>query len=77
MQVNVFVSRHDGQLRNEFLVLPLDLKAPVPKQYRVGWRYFATTNTTDHLFGDIDALAIEAEIGANGFAVVHPAPERQ
>lgn len=78
MQVNVFVSRQDGRLSNEYLVLPMDLKAPVPKQYRIGWQYYATTSTTDNLFGDIDALAIEAEIRASGFAVVSPeVPDRR
>jgi hypothetical protein len=78
MQVNVFVSGQDGRLGNEYLVLPMDVKAPVPKQYRADWHYYATTSTTDNLFGDIDALAIEAEIRASGFAVVHPqVPDRR
>ena len=76
MQANVFVSWQDGRLRHEYLVLPMDLKAPVPKQYRVGWKYFTTTSTTDQLFGATNALAIEAEISASGFAVVHPEPNR-
>jgi hypothetical protein len=76
MQVNVFVARHDGELGNEYLVLPMDPKAPIPKKYRTGWQYIAITSTTDHLFGDVDAVAIETEIKASGFAVVHPAPDR-
>jgi hypothetical protein len=78
MQVNVFVSRQEGRSRNEYLMLPMNVKAPVLKQYRVGWQYYATTSTTDNLFGDIDALAIDAEISASGFALVDPeVPDRR
>ena len=78
MQVNVFISRSSGHLQDELLVLPMTPKAPIPKQYRVGWRYFATTDTTDAMFGDVDARAIEVEISSCGFAVVSPeAPDRQ
>ena len=72
MQVNVFVARESGQLADGLLVLPMVPKAPIPKQYRIGWHYFATTGTNDAMFGEIDARAIEVEIETSGFALVKP-----
>jgi hypothetical protein len=72
MQVNVFVTRENDQLQGELLVLPMVPKAPIQKQYRIGWRYFATTDTADAMFGEIDARAIEVEISSTGFAIVSP-----
>lgn len=78
MQVNVFVTRIEGKLQHELLVLPLSPQAAIPVQYRSGWNYYATVDTADRLFGDIDAKAIEAELEAAGFAVVVPeAPNRR
>lgn len=78
MRVNVFIVRENGQLTNELLVLPLSPEAAIPKERRDNWRYYSTVDTADSLFGDIDARAIEAEIGANGFALVVPvAPDRR
>ena len=77
MNVNVFVTRVDGALQTELLVLPLSPQAAIPPQYRVGWNYYATVDTGDRMFGDIDARAIETEIAKSGFAVVKPtAPDR-
>jgi hypothetical protein len=72
MQVNVFVARAKDQLHNKLLVLPLSPQAAIPAQYRKDWKYYATVDTGDRMFGDIDALAIEAEIASIGFALVKP-----
>lgn len=78
MNVNVFVTRVDGAVQTELLVLPLSPEAAIPPQYRTGWNYYATVDTGDHMFGDVDARAIEVEIALNGFAVVKPeAPDRR
>lgn len=78
MQVNVFVNRTDGKLQNELLVIPLTPQAPVPPQYRNGWSYYATVETGDHMFGGVDARAIEAELAVTGFAIVMPkVPDRR
>ena len=78
MRVNVFITRTEGKLQNELLVLPLSPQAAIPQQYRSGWNYYATVDTGDRLFGDIDARAIEAELAAAGFAVVIPqVPDRR
>ncbi|WP_299753155.1 hypothetical protein [Devosia sp.] len=53
-------------------------EAAIPPQYRVGWTYYATVDTGDRMFGDIDARGIEAEIASSGFALVKPeAPDRR
>lgn len=70
MHVNVFVTRADGKLKEQLLVLPLTPRAAIPAQYRNGWSYYATVETGDHMFGGVDALAIEAELAATGFAIV-------
>ncbi|MGV8830424.1 MAG: hypothetical protein ACOH2N_00490 [Devosia sp.] len=72
MNVNVFVMRVDGALQAEMLLLPIVPRAPIPDKYRVDWEYFATVDTADGLFGDIDARAIEVEMASSGFAVVVP-----
>ncbi|MGV8830357.1 MAG: hypothetical protein ACOH2N_00135 [Devosia sp.] len=72
MNVNVFVMRVDGALQAEMLLLPIVPRAPIPDKYRVDWEYFATVDTGDGMFVDIDALAIDIEIAASGFAVVIP-----
>jgi hypothetical protein len=77
MQVNVFISREAGHLHDKLLVLPMAPKAPIPKTYRVGWQYFATTDTADAMFGNVDPRAIEVELSSNGFAIVSPhAPDQ-
>jgi hypothetical protein len=78
MQVNVFVTRTDGQMQNQLLVLPLSPHAAIPQQYRQGWSYYATVDTGDHMFGDVDAVAIEKELANSGYAVVSTkAPDRR
>lgn len=78
MQVNVFVTRIDGQLQHELLVLPLSPQSSIPTQYRDGWTYFVTVETGDQIFGNIDALSIERAIATSGFAVVKPrVPDRR
>lgn len=78
MNVNVFVTRVDGALQNELLILPLSPQAAIPPQYRVGWNYYTTVDSGDRMFGDIDTLAIEAEIAKSGFALFRPsAPDRR
>jgi hypothetical protein len=77
MQVNVFVTRVEGQLQNNLLVLPISPQAAIPDQFRRGWNYYATVDTRDHIFGDVVAVAIEIEIANTGFAVVTPkVPDR-
>ncbi|MGB3337811.1 MAG: hypothetical protein WBA73_11580 [Devosia sp.] len=78
MQVNVFVARVDGKLSNDLLVLPLAPHSAIPDQYQDHWKYYATVETGDRIFGDVVASAIEAEIGKVGFAVVTPTvPDRR
>lgn len=78
MQVNVFVTRSEGELQRELLVLPLSPEAAIPEQYRSGWNNYATVDTGDRMFGDVDARAIEIELASSGFAVVTPqAPDRR
>ena len=72
MQVNVFITREDGQLQNKLLVLPISPQAAIPPQYRVGWVYYARVDTQDQMFGDLDAVTLEAKIAAEGFAIVVP-----
>ena len=78
MQVNVFITRQQGRLGTQLLVLPINPQAAIPKEYRDGWRYYSTVNPGDRMFGDIDARAIEAELAASGYAIVTPeAPDRR
>jgi hypothetical protein len=77
MNVNVFVMHVEGALQAEMLVLPLEPSAPVPEKYRTNWQYFATVDTSDKLFGGIDARAIEVEVASSGFAVVAPGEPRR
>lgn len=75
MNVNVFVTRVDGQLLNELLVLPFSAQSALPKEYRSGWTYYVTADTGDPIFGEVDAVTLEAEIASLGFAVVKPKVE--
>jgi hypothetical protein len=78
MQVNVFVMRRDGETPSELLVLPMPPEAATQEKYQIAWNYYATVDTGDRMFGEIDARAIEAEIAASGFAVVTPqVPDRR
>ena len=72
MNVNVFVMRIHGAIQAEMLVLPLVPSAPIPEKHRSGWSYFATVDTCDGIFGEIDARAIEVAIASSGFALVTP-----
>lgn len=78
MQVNVFITRQDGQLQNKLLVLPISPQSAIPPQYRVGWVYYATTSTADRMFGDVDDVTLEEQIADKGFAIVTPElPDRR
>ena len=78
MQVNVFITRKAGELQRELLVLPMSPQAAIPPEYRSGWTYYATVDTGDRMFGDLGAVAIEAELAKSGFVVVTPtAPDRR
>lgn len=78
MRVNVFVSAVEHALAAKMLVLPDEVQAAMPEDYRAGWTYFATVDTADGIFGDIDARAIEIEMSANGYAVVQTTvPDRE
>lgn len=78
MQVNVFITRSEGQRQRELLVLPMSPQSAIPLEYRSGWNYYATVDTGDRMFGDIDARAIETELANSGFAIVTPlAPDRR
>lgn len=70
MQVNVFITRANGQLQNQMLVLPLLPQSAIPPKYRTGWKYFATVDTGDRLFSGIDSKAIEVELASSGYALV-------
>lgn len=74
MQVNVFITRENGQLQNKLLVLPITPIAAIPKEYRDGWRYYATVPSTDAMFNGVD---VERSLADKGFAVVEPeVPDR-
>jgi hypothetical protein len=78
MQVNVFITRSKGQLQRELLVLPMSPQSAIPPEYRSGWNYYATVDTRDQMFGNVDARAIETELANSGFAVVMPqTPDRR
>jgi len=78
MQVNVFVTRTAGQLQRELLVLPMSPEAAIPPKYRTGWNYYATVDTGDRMFGDLNAQSIERELASSGHVVVTPhAPDRR
>jgi hypothetical protein len=75
MQVNVFITRQDGQLQNRLLVLPISPTAAIPKEYRSGWSYYATLDSADAMFS---GLPVDADLAAKGFAVVEPeTPDRR
>lgn len=77
MLVNIFVTRQDGAMQN-LMVPPLAPTAAIPAQYRTGWNYYATVDTGDRLFGNIDAVAVETELANSGFALVSPEiPDRR
>lgn len=74
MQVNVFITREEGQLQNKLLVLPISPQSAIPPQYRVGWVYYATVASTDAMFNGVN---VERALAAKGFAVVEPeVPDR-
>ncbi|HEY8360203.1 MAG TPA: hypothetical protein VIL30_22330 [Ramlibacter sp.] len=78
MQVNVFITRKDGQLQNKMLVLPIDPKAAIPAEFRLGWVYYATTSTADRMFFEIGQHQLERDLASRGFVIVRPeAPDRR
>lgn len=78
MQVNVFITRERGQLQHKLLVLPIDPRVAIPPEFRLGWAYYATVSTGDRMFGDTDAVTLEAKIAAMGYAIVKPeTPDRR
>jgi hypothetical protein len=78
MQVNVFITRENRQLQNTLLVLPISPTAAIPPEFRLGWIYFASVSTGDRMFGDTDAVSLEAQIASKGYAVVKPnVPDRR
>jgi hypothetical protein len=75
MQVNVFITREEGQSQNRLLVLPVEPSTAISKEYQVGWRYYATVPSTDSMFNGVD---VEQALAAKGFAVVEPkVPDRR
>ncbi|HEY0034895.1 MAG TPA: hypothetical protein VGB81_16655 [Devosia sp.] len=78
MQVNVFITHQDGDARTKLLVLPSSPNASIPPQFRLGWIYYATTNTSDAMFGDLDAMTLEEQLARQGYAIVRPeTPDRR
>ncbi|HEY8576836.1 MAG TPA: hypothetical protein VIL88_10915 [Devosia sp.] len=75
MRVNVFITREDGQFLNKLLVLPASVQSVIPEQFRGAWDYYATVDSGDGMFGDVDAVTVEAAIATSGFAVVTPKVE--
>ncbi|WP_297105612.1 hypothetical protein [uncultured Devosia sp.] len=72
MQVNVFISAGTEENPPKLLVLPLGPEAAIPRHLQgTEWRHFATTMTDDRLLG-ARAADIEADIAANGYALVAP-----
>lgn len=67
MQVNVFVTQHDGALRSSLLVVPAGALAPAAPPFGEGWRYFCTVHARDAIFGAAD---VEDQLRARGFAMV-------
>lgn len=72
MRVNVFVMRRDGETPSELLVLPMPPEAATQQNYETAWNYYATVDTGNRIFGDVDGQVIEAELASSGFAVVTP-----
>lgn len=72
MQVNVFVTHHEGDAKTKLLVLPSSANSSIPPQFRLGWTYYATTNTSDQMFGDTDAVTLEAKLAMQGYAIIKP-----
>lgn len=78
MLVNVFVMRRDGETPSELLVLPLSPEVATQQAYQTAWNYYATVDTGDRIFDDVDAQALEATLARLGFAVITPiAPDQR
>jgi hypothetical protein len=78
MQVNVFITRESGELRNKLLVLPINPKVAIPPEFRLGWIYYATVSTGDRMFGEMDAVTLEEHVASRGFASIKPeTPDRR
>lgn len=73
MQVNVFVTRVNGALRNSLLVLPVSPAAAIPPEMREGWTYYATTNSDDAMFR---SASIEDDIALQGYCLVETVTPR-
>jgi hypothetical protein len=73
MRVNVFTPGAKPSLQDKMLVLPDPMETAIPDAIEADWRYFATVDTGDGIFGEIAASAIEAEISSNGYALVQTA----
>lgn len=70
MQVNVFITRKDGQLQNKLLVLPYGTESEIPARLqRYTWSNFAISNTNDKLLHGAK-LDIEMQINAVGYALI-------
>jgi hypothetical protein len=67
MQVNVFITRHAGHLKNKMLVLPVTPTAMIPKAYQTGWIFFGTFDCTDVVFKGAD---IGLHFKEKGYAVL-------
>jgi hypothetical protein len=72
MQVNVFVTHNEGDAKVKLLVLPSSANSSIPPQFRLGWTYYATINTSDRMLGDTDAVTLEAKLAMQGYAIIKP-----
>ena len=70
MQVNVFAAAEYGNAPHELLVLPYGPPSMIPCHLQhLKWRNLATATTDDKLLG-VPAHRIDADIAANGYALV-------
>lgn len=67
MEVNVYITRRAGQLKNKMLVVPDAPTAAMPRAYQVGWVHFGRFDSLDPVFGGAD---LDLHIREKGYAVL-------
>jgi hypothetical protein len=67
MQVNVYITRHAGRLKNKMLVVPDNSTAWIPRAYQVGWIIFGQFASLDAMFKGAE---LEMHIKEKGYAVL-------
>ncbi|HEY0034750.1 MAG TPA: hypothetical protein VGB81_15930, partial [Devosia sp.] len=67
VQVNLFITRRAGRMKNKLLVLPVAPDAVVPKAYQNGWIHFGTFESDDAMFTGVD---LELHLQIKGYVVM-------